>query len=417
MAGIAILGYGTVGSGVYEALGHNKERLKQIAGSGSAPYVKKILDIRNFPDDPANALITSDYDEILCDEDIRIVIECMGGTDPAYSFVRRAIESGRHVVTSNKEVVSLYAPQLLELAKSHNVSYLFDASVAGVIPIIRPLTQILSTDVITEIKGIVNGTTNYILSHMENEHEGFDQALKKAASLGYVERDPSADIDGYDAARKLAILLSLTIGFHVDYRKIHTEGIRSISEDDFFFADRLGYTIKLLAVGQIESAKKVTALTAPFLVKKDTEHASILASVKNAYNAVVVKGECMDDVMLYGRGAGKLPTAAAIVSDIVYALAHEGKNIPHIWSAEPAEIREFEEISSGKTVRLGYSKNEDFDIIYRYFPRASAITLEDSMKQFVFFTPPMTESEFKKTMDKMLCENTALTFKNAIRID
>ena len=410
MAGIAILGYGTVGSGVYEALGQNRERLKQIAGS--APYVKRILDIREFPGDPAADLITGNFNEILNDGDIRVIVECMGGIEPAYGYTRSAIERGKHVITSNKEVVSLYGPELLALAAKHSVSYLFDASVAGVIPIIRPLTQILSTDVITEIKGILNGTTNYILSQMDNGKESFEQALKKAAAHGYAERDPSDDIDGLDTSRKLAILLSLTLGLHVDYRKIRTEGIRNITEDDIHFAGRFGYTLKLLAVGKIDSSESVTAITAPFLVKGD----SVLSAVRNALNAVVVSGKCMDDVMMYGLGAGKLPTGAAIISDIVYAVAHEGKNIPHIWSQEPAAINPWEVTPYQRMVRISCLAGLDPDIIYRHFTRASGVIKDESKKQLVFFTPHMTEAEFANTLGEMTTRENSLALLSAIRI-
>ena len=324
---IAVMGYGTIGSGVVEVLDVNRDVI--AARVGEPVEVKSILDLRDFKGDPIEHLVVHDYMDIVNDPEIRIVVETMGGVEPAYTFVKAMLESGKHVTTSNKALVADKGAELLQIAKDHKVTFLFEASVGGGIPIIRTLQESLTGDVIEEIKGIVNGTTNYMMTKMTQEGSEFDDVLKEAQAKGYAEKDPTADIEGYDACRKIAILTSLVCGQQVDYNDIPTEGIHKITATDIQYAKAMGRAIKLLATSQA-SGDTYFARVAPFLLTPDHP----LYHVNDVFNAVYVRGNMLGDGMFYGSGAGKLPTASAVVGDIVELAKNVDTNLPIEWKAE-----------------------------------------------------------------------------------
>ena len=309
---IAVLGYGTVGSGVVEVLDVNKELIK--ARAGKEIEVKYVLDLRDFPGDKIQEKIVHDYDLILTDDEIEVVVEVMGGVEPANTFVKKALLAGKHVVTSNKALVAKTGAQLLAVAREQGVNFLFEASVGGGIPILRALGSSLTADEIEEITGILNGTTNYMMTKMFYEGADYQTVLKEAQANGYAEADPTADVEGHDACRKIAILSSIISGKMVDFQDIYTEGITKITTEDMAYARKLGMNIKLLAQCRREGSQ-LSAMVAPFLV--GAEHP--LYSVNDVFNAVFVKGNMLGDAMFYGSGAGKLPTASAVVADVIAA--------------------------------------------------------------------------------------------------
>lgn len=316
MVYVAILGHGVVGSGVAEVLHKNAASIERKAGDGIA--IRRILDLREFPDSPYADLFTKDFQDILQDKEIRIVVETMGGLHPAYDFVKDCLQNGKSVVTSNKELVAAKGDELLEIAKNHNQNFLFEASVGGGIPILRPLDQCLAANEVYEIAGILNGTTNFMLTRMVEDDMAFDDALALAQRLGYAERDPSADIEGPDACRKICILASLAFGKHVYPAQVHTEGITHITLDDVRYAEAFGGVIKLIGRAKKCEDGHLLCLVAPMVV----EQASPLSDVRDVFNAIMVRGDAIGDVMFYGRGAGKLPTASAVVADVIDEVKH-----------------------------------------------------------------------------------------------
>jgi len=320
---IAIIGYGTVGSGVYEVVAGNRNI---SARAGQEITVKYILDIRDFSSLPHGNLFINDFSVIISDPEISVVVETMGGVDPAYEYTKSALMAGKHVVTSNKELVATHGAELLGIAKQMNINYMFEASVGGGIPIIRPLSQCLAANEIHEILGILNGTTNYILTQMIQNGVSFERALADAQEKGYAERNPDADILGYDACRKIAILSSLACGKHIDYSLIHTEGITKITLADVEFASKMNAVIKLIALFKKEG-DRVIARVSPMIVSR--EHP--LATVEDVFNGIFVKGDAIGDVMFYGRGAGKFPTASAVVADVIDIARNIDRNKPLIW--------------------------------------------------------------------------------------
>lgn len=331
MVKVAVLGYGTVGSGVFEVLRRNKGAI--TGKTGEEIEVKYVLDIRDFENDPVKEVLTKSFDDIVNDEEVKIVCETMGGVKPAYEFTRRALESGKSVCTSNKELVEKHGPELLKLAKANNCSYLFEASVGGGIPIIRPLRSSLAQEEILSITGILNGTTNYILTKMETEGLAFDDVLKRAQEKGYAEKNPDADILGFDACRKIAILMSLAYGKNVNYADITTEGITNITDRDFAYAKKMGATIKLFAKGAKKDGKYY-AIVAPFIATSENP----LYAVNGVFNAILVNCNMGGETMYYGKGAGKLATASAVVADVVDCAKHIGKNLDTKWDDEKLEI-------------------------------------------------------------------------------
>ena len=311
MVNVAILGFGTVGSGVADVLTQNSAVIdRRVDGLIRLKY---ILDVRDFPDSPYQELFVKDFSVIENDPEVDVVVETIGGAKVALEFTQRALKAGKSVVSSNKELVATHGYDLLQLAKEHGVSYLFEASVGGGIPILRPLTACLAANELDQITGILNGTTNYILTRMIKAGLSFDQALKEAQANGYAEQDPTADVDGHDACRKICILAALAFGQHVYPDQVPTQGIRGVTLADVAYADSCGYKIKLLGRAMREPEGKVCAFVAPHLVSCENP----LAGVEDVFNAIAVTGNAVGDVMFYGRGAGKLPTASAVVADVI----------------------------------------------------------------------------------------------------
>ena len=345
MISIAVLGYGTVGSGVVEVLEKNKDVINQRAGDEIS--VKYVLDLRDFPGDPIQEKIVHDIDVIINDPEVQIVVEVMGGVEPAYTFVKRCLEAGKSVATSNKALVAKHGATLLSIAREREINFLFEASVGGGIPIIRALNSSLTADRIEEITGILNGTTNYMLTKMFYEGAQYDEVLKEAQDNGFAERNPEADVEGYDACRKIAILSSLISGHQVDFEDIYTEGITQITKEDMMYAKEMKMTIKLLASSK-RDGDHLHAIVAPALL--GNEHP--LYSVNGVFNAVFVNGNMLGDAMFYGSGAGKLPTASAVVADVVDEAKHLHRNIMTMWKNEKLELLPIEDTEKRFFVRI-----------------------------------------------------------------
>lgn len=348
---VAIMGYGTIGSGVAEILEVNREVVAKRCGEPLD--LKYVLDLRDFEGDPIADKIVHDYKTIVEDPDVSIVVETMGGVEPAYTFVKAMLEAGKHVTTSNKALVADKGAELIEIARKNQVNFLFEASVGGGIPIIRPLLSCLTGDVIEEITGIVNGTTNYMMTKMSLEGSEFEAVLKDAQEKGYAEKDPTADIEGYDACRKIAILTSLISGRQVDYEDIPTEGISHISATDIKYAKQMNRCIKLLATTKAQDGSYV-ARVAPYLLTK--KHP--LFNVDDVFNAIFVHGNMLGDGMFYGSGAGKLPTASAVVGDMVSIAKHIDKNIYLEWEKEKLVLADANKQKNTFFVRSGATEAE-----------------------------------------------------------
>lgn len=403
MIKIAVLGYGTVGSGVVEVIEKNKDMVNKKAGEELS--VKYILDLRDFPGDPYESKVVHDYQTIVNDPEIQIICETMGGTGAAYEFTKQALLAGKSVCTSNKELVAAHGPELLTMAKEHKCNYLFEASVGGGIPIIRPLNYSLTAERIESITGILNGTTNYILSKMEKEGADFDTVLKRAQEKGYAERNPEADVEGHDACRKIAILSSLMLGENVDYRKIYTEGITKITATDFAYAKELGMSIKLLAMSK-EVGEETLAMVAPFMIPADHP----LHMVNGVFNAVFVHGNMLGDSMYYGKGAGKLPTASAVVSDVIDCARHIGKVIMCFWDASEARLMNVEEAENKFFFRV---KSGNADRVKDVFGEVKAVKLPGKDEEEGFVTSLMKEKEFAGKYEKI----ADICVGNRIRVD
>ena len=349
MINVAILGYGTVGSGVFEVLNENKESISRRAGQEL--HVKYVLDLRDFPGQPVEKVLVHDYEQIVSDPEVDIVVEVMGGVEPAYTFVKKALLAGKNVCTSNKALVAKHGRELMDIAKEKSINFLFEASCGGGIPIIRVINSSLTGDEIDEVTGILNGTTNYMLYKMSTEGCEFDTVLKEAQQKGYAEADPTADVEGYDACRKIAILSSLAYERYFDFEDIYTEGITKITPEDMEYAAKLGRTIKLLGTSRREADGTCYALVAPFLLGKD----SPLYNVNDVFNAVFVHGDAVDDAMFYGRGAGELPTASAVVGDVMDVTRNIVWNCTGRigWSAyKELPIKEFADVKNRFFIRM-----------------------------------------------------------------
>lgn len=393
MVQIAVLGYGTVGSGVVEVLNTNKNSIAKK--TGEEIQVKYVLDLRDFPEDPIQEKIVHDYNIILDDPEIQVVAEVMGGVEPAYTFTKKALMTGKSVCTSNKELVARHGAELLKTAKENKVNYLFEASCGGGIPIIRPLNSSLTGDQIDEITGILNGTTNYILSKMIQEGAEFDDVLKEAQEKGYAERNPEADVEGYDACRKIAILSSLAFGKQVNFEDVYTEGITKISLSDIKYAKAMNYSIKLLASSKREG-EDVYAMVCPVLVDKEDP----LYSVNGVFNAIFVHGNMLGDAMFYGSGAGKLPTASAVVGDIIDEAKNKGRNVMASWSEERLELADVKKSKSRFFVRVCGATQTELEKVEQAFGCVKPIVLEELPQEFGFVTEEMTEAEFEERKEK-----------------
>lgn len=404
MINIAVLGYGTVGSGVVEVINTNQEKINEKAGKEI--NIKYVLDLRDFPGDSIQEKIVHDYNIILNDEEVDIVVEVMGGIEPAYSFVKSALEKGKSVVTSNKELVAKHGAELLQLAREKSINFLFEASVGGGIPIIRPLNQSLTADEICGITGILNGTTNYILTKMARENLDFDVVLKEAQDLGYAERNPEADVEGYDASRKIAILTSLAYGSQVDFEDIYTEGITNISIQDIKMAESMGYAIKLLGSSKRIDGK-VYAMVAPTMI--NSSHP--LYAVNDVFNGILVNGNVLGDVMFYGSGAGKLPTASAVVSDVVDEVKHLHTNIMTAWSSKKLILGDMKDSKKKFFVRVEGNLESKKEEINDIFGQVSFVEKEDIVGEFGFITALLSEEDFKQRAERLG------GIKNRIRVE
>lgn len=388
MIQVAVLGYGTVGSGVVEVIEKNKAEINKK--SGEELNVKYILDLRDFPGDPYEDKVVHDVNMILDDPEVKIICETMGGLKPAYDFTKKALSLGKSVCTSNKELVAAHGPELIRVAHENKCNYLFEASVGGGIPIIRPLNYSLTAEKIDAITGILNGTTNYILTKMDREGADFETVLKEAQEKGYAERNPEADVEGYDACRKIAILSSLMCCKNVKYEEIYTEGITKITATDFVYARAMGRTIKLLAQSK-EVDGKLFAMVAPFMISRDNP----LYMVNDVFNAVCVHGNMLGDSMYYGKGAGKLPTASAVVSDVVDCARHIGKVIMCFWDDEDVKVSDVSEARRAFFVRVDVAKEKEAIDAFK----SVRVIEADVEGEFAFVTDVMSEKEFNEKAD------------------
>ena len=387
MINIAVMGYGTVGSGVVEVINTNGARINQRIGEEL--NVKYVLDLRDFPEDPIQEKIVHDFETIIQDEDIKIVVEVMGGIEPAYTFVKRSLQAGKSVATSNKALVAKHGAELLSIAEENNINFLFEASVGGGIPIIRPLNSSLTADEIEEITGILNGTTNYMLTKMFYEGADYDTVLKEAQANGYAERNPEADVEGYDACRKIAILSSLISGQQVDFEDIYCEGITKITAQDMKYAKAMGTTIKLLASSK-RHGNHLHAIVAPCMLYP--EHP--LYNVNGVFNSIFVHGNVLGDAMFYGSGAGKLPTASAVVADVVDAAKHLNRNIMTMWKQEKLKLEDKSDAKRRFFIRMKGNAEEMLADLKYSFGDIKPIRAEGLEGEFGFVTPVMMEGDY-----------------------
>lgn len=384
----AVMGYGTVGSGVYEVLTKNKEVVSKNVGEEL--NVKYVLDLRDFPGDPVEKVLTHDFEDILKDEQVSVVAEVMGGIEPAYTFTKKCLLAGKSVCTSNKALVEKHGAELLAIAKEKNVNYLFEASVGGGIPIIRPLHTCLTADVIEEISGILNGTTNYMLTKMSEEGADYGEVLKDAQEKGYAERNPEADVEGHDAGRKIAILTSLISGKKVDFEDLFCEGITKVTPADIAYAKKLGYAIKLLATSK-KQGDGYSIMVSPKMI--GASHP--LYSVNDVFNAIFVRGNMLGDSMFYGSGAGKLPTASAVAGDMVEAAKATG-NTGHFWSEEKLALADIRTVVNRFFVRTKASEEEVKAVF------GNVCVMKDVLEgELGFVTEPMTEAAYQVNAEKL----------------
>lgn len=398
MISVAIMGHGVVGSGVAEILATHKQKL--FAAIGEEINVKYILDLREFPDSPFADRFTKDFSLISEDIEVRVVVETMGGLHPAYEYVKECLSKGKSVVTSNKELVAAYGAELLAIASEQNANFLFEASVGGGIPIIRPINQCLVANNVSEIAGILNGTTNFILTKMIHEGMGFDEALKLAQELGYAERNPEADVEGHDACRKICILASLTFGKHIYPDAVHTEGITKITAADVEYAAVWGGVIKL--IGSVKKLDKDTIdiIVAPMFVPGNSQ----LANIDDVFNGVMVRGDCTGDVVFYGKGAGKLPTASAVVADIVDSIKHIKSRKYLSWAdSDNSSVLPFE-----KSVRAMYvrgvtdDREAAYDKAAAVFGDIHRLSKDNAPEdEIAFITEPLPYEEFESKLNEL----------------
>ncbi len=391
MVKIAVLGYGVVGSGVVELFYKNKLSIEKK--SGKEMDIKYILDIRDFSDSPYKEKFTKSIDDILNDDEVVAVAECMGGITHAYSFVKSCLLKGKSVSTSNKELVAEKGAELLKIAKEQQCNFFFEASVGGGIPIIRPLHKCLAANEIVEIAGILNGTTNFILTKMINESMSFSDALSMAQSLGYAEKDPTADVEGHDACRKICILSSLAFGKHVYPQKVYTKGITQIELEDVKFAEVFGGSIKLIASVKKLDNGKILPMVTPMVVPYE----NLISRVDDVFNAIMVVGDAIDKTMFYGRGAGKLPTASAVVADIIDSVKHNVTIESQSW--EDTENDDLIEDYSQKVCRFVYRVNKINENIKKH-----RVLEVEGISNYAFVTEKMTFKEAEKYTEKLKSE-------------
>ena len=389
MVNVAILGFGVVGSGVAEVLDTNERHIEGKVDD--LIRLKYILDVRDFPDSPFAGKVVHDFSVIEQDPEVSIVVETIGGAKVALDFTRRALQAGKSVITSNKELVAEHGCELLRLAQEKGVSYLFEASVGGGIPIIRPLNQCLAANEIEEITGILNGTTNYMLSKMFYEGADYDTVLKEAQANGYAERNPEADVEGYDACRKIAILSSLISGQQVDFEDIYCEGITEITVEDMKYAKAMGTTIKLLASSRRYAGNRLHAIVAPCMLYPDHP----LYNVNDVFNAIFVHGNVLGDAMFYGSGAGKLPTASAVVADVVDEAKHLNRNIMTMWKEEKLQLEDKADSKRRFFVRIKGDKEKLIPQLKESYGEIEVVNVPELEDEFGFVTPVMMEGDYE----------------------
>lgn len=400
MINTAVMGHGVVGSGVVEILlGHNDLICEKIKDKIDVKY---ILDLRDFEGLPYSNKFIKDFEKIANDDDIKIVVEVMGGVNPAYDFVKRCLLSGKSVVTSNKELVAAKGAELLKIANENNVNFLFEASVGGGIPILRPIAQCLAANEITEIKGILNGTTNYILNKMIVDNMDFDSALALAQEMGFAEKNPAADIEGHDACRKVCILASLAFGKHVYPEQVNTKGITDITLNDVEYADSFDCAIKLIGSAKKSDNGKICASVKPMLVSRN----HILSDVDGVFNAIMVTGDAVGDVMFYGKGAGKMPTASAVVADVIDCAKHLSARKYVDWSEGSSDYV----INPDEKLRLYvYIQSENYDMLCNQFETVFSNNTwhikNDFKKEIAFITDEDYESALMEKINSVKADN------------
>lgn len=411
MVSVAILGHGVVGSGVAEILLTHKQKL--FASVGEEIYIKHVLDLREFPDSPISDRFTKNFEDIVNDIDVRVVVEVMGGVNPAYDFVKRCLLAGKSVVTSNKELVATHGAELLNIAKDNNTNFLFEASVGGGIPIIRPMNQCLVANNVNEVAGILNGTTNFILTKMINEGMDFDTALKIAQDLGYAERNPEADVEGHDACRKICILASLAYSKHIYPDAVHTEGITKITLDDVKYAAIWGGVIKL--IGKVKKLDKdmIDIVVAPMFVPNNSQ----LSSIEDVFNGIMVRGDCTGDVVFYGKGAGKLPTASAVVADVVDCVKHL-ENRKHLYWADSdnSSVIDYKESVTAMYIRANAQDTEAaYNKAKELFKDIHILENKDAKQgEIAFVCEPMKYGDILNNIDELNASD--IKVESAIRI-
>lgn len=391
MVNAAVMGYGTIGSGVVKVLDMNHDLIAKRVGQ--EVNVKYILDLREFPGDAHEDIVIHDVNVILNDPDVTVVVETMGGTGAAYRFVKAALEAGKHVATSNKALVEKYGVELMQIAAEQNVNFFYEASVGGGIPIIRTLDLCLTGDEIEEIAAIINGTTNYILTKMADEGAAFEDVLKEAQALGFAEADPTADVEGHDVGRKIAILTSQISGHNVNFEDMHVEGISKISADDMLYAKKMNRCIKLLAICR-KTADTYSIIVAPFLLEPENP----LSAVNGVLNAVFVRSNALGDSMYYGSGAGMLPTASAVVGDIVEIVKHPDESISPKWDGETLVLSPWEEETYAYFVRLERDTDGKEVQAAEVFGQLSYLTLDEKNDEFGLITAPMPEKVMQEKL-------------------
>ena len=398
MIQVAIMGHGVVGSGVAEIITTHKKKL--YSAIGEEVYIKKILDLREFPDSPLADRFTKDFDEILNDVEIRVVAEVMGGIHPAYDYTKALLKAGKSVVTSNKELVATHGAELLAIAKEQNANYLFEASVGGGIPILRPMSQCLVANNVHEVAGILNGTTNFILTKMINDGMEFEKALKLAQELGFAERNPEADVEGHDACRKICILASLASGKHVYPDNIHTEGITKITLNDVKYAASYNSVIKLIGDVKFLEDGKLDIFVAPMIINRKSQ----LANIDNEFNGIMVRGDCTDDVVFYGKGAGSMPTASAVVADVIDCCKHLKARKYLFWADSNNEnVLPYNESKTAVYLRLSSSdKNSSLAEIKELFGEVVTLSIpNEPQDEFAVVTGEFTIGEIREKLSAL----------------
>lgn len=411
MVEIAVMGYGTVGSGVVEVLDRHADEIGRRAKEQID--VKYILDRNNFPGSPYESKFTKSFDTIINDPEVRIVVEVLGGLHPAYDYVKRCLETGKSVVTSNKELVAAKGAELLKIAQKNNLNFLFEASVGGGIPIIRPISQCLAANEVIEIAGILNGTTNFILTKMIREKKGFQETLALAQKLGYAERDPRADVEGVDACRKICILASLAYGKHVYPEQVHTEGITGIELSDVEYAASWGGVVKL--IGRVKKTEngKIQIIVCPMFLPRE----SPLANVDDVFNGILVRGDSTGDVVFYGKGAGKYPTASAVVADVIDCVKHFRARKYLYWDdGSPDYVEDYRKDSVSLFVRAK-TENEIAAVkaIKNSFGEVDPLTRKNAAPgEIAFVTRKMAEGEIRTRLDTL--SKAGVQVQNTIRV-